>query len=367
MEPTRAQRLIAECKKAGVDCVAIMPGANLNYLAEVTFRLSERPTLAFVSAHTPPVAVVPAFEVTRFTAGPATRDWQVFAWTDETGPAEAFAGAAQALGLAGQTLAVEENTLRVAELRWLERSAPGLRLTAAEPLLSSLRIRKDAAELAKMRQAVAITEAALEAVLTGFRPGMTERVITNRLIMELRERGAEGLAFEPAVLAGPNSALPHGEPGDRPVVPGDLLLMDFGVTIRGYASDITRTVAIGEISPQLREIYAVVKAANEAGRAAARPGVEIQTVDQATRRVIVDAGYGAYFLHRTGHGLGLDVHEAPYACAGDTTQLEPGMTFTVEPGIYLPGQGGVRIEDDVVITPTGHESLTTFSRELRSL
>jgi Xaa-Pro dipeptidase len=186
-----------------------------------------------------------------------------------------------------------------------------------------------------------------------------------KLLIEMMHHGATSLPFEPIVLIGPRSALPHGAPGDRSVQPGDLLLFDFGVSVDGYASDITRTFAVGQLDDELRRAYDAVKRANEAGRKAARPGVEIQEVDRAARKVIADAGYGQYFTHRTGHGLGLEDHEPPFACEGDTTILEPGMTFTVEPGVYLPGKGGVRVEDDVVITQDGSESLTTFDRELR--
>ena len=143
-----------------------------------------------------------------------------------------------------------------------------------------------------------------------------------------------------------------------------------GASVGGYACDITRTFVVGGAlgaNDELRRVYDVVRRANEAGRQAARPGVEIQDVDRAARRVIAEAGYGAYFTHRTGHGLGLEGHEPPFACQGDTTILEPGMTFTVEPGVYLPGQGGVRVEDDVVITADGCESLTTFDRELKAI
>jgi Xaa-Pro dipeptidase len=367
MDRQRIQRLAELMAAHAVDCVVVMPGANLQYLAEVPLRPSERPTLAFFSAHTKPAAVVPAFEVTRFTAGSTSIDWQLFPWSDETGPVAAFAAAATALRLAGKTLAIEETVLRVGELRLLEASAYDVHFTPAEPLLASLRIRKDTTEIAKMRQAVAITEGALEAILSKIRVGMSERLIADHLIAELRQRGAEALAFEPTVVSGPNSALPHGEPSHRTLNAGDLLLLDFGVTVGGYASDITRTVAFGEIGADLRGVYEVVRRANEAGRAAARPGNEIQEVDRAARKVIVDAGYGQYFMHRAGHGLGLDIHEPPFAREGDTTVLEPGMTFTVEPGIYLPGKGGVRIEDDLVITLTGNESLTTFDRELKVL
>jgi len=368
---SRIQQLIESAAKRGVDCVAVMPGANTLYLTGLPFHLMERATVAFFPVHGRPALVLPALEATKPAAGPVKIDWQLFPWPDEEGPAAAFTAASNALALPGKTLAVEELVMRVRELRLIEASAPGVRFADAGPLLASLRMRKDEVEIARMWQAVAITEAALETTLAKIRVGMTEREIANELLLEMLRGGAESWPFEPIVLAGPNSALPHGAPGDRRLQSGDLLLFDFGVSVSGYASDITRTFAVGgprsagEVGDELRRAYDVVKCANEAGRKAARPGIEIQEVDRAARKVIADAGLGEYFTHRTGHGLGLEAHEPPFACEGDTTILEPGMTFTVEPGVYLPGKGGVRVEDDVVITADGCESLTTFDRELR--
>jgi Xaa-Pro dipeptidase len=342
-----------------------MPGANMLYLTGLPFHLMERATVAFFPAQGQPAFVLAALEATKPASGPVVIDWQLFPWTDEEGPVNAFAGASQALNLSGKTLAVEELVMRVRELRLIEASAPGLRFADAGSLAATLRMHKDGDEIAKMKQAVAITEAALDAVLSKIHIGVTEREIANELLLEMMRSGAEGLPFEPIVLSGPKSALPHGAPGDRRVQAGDILLFDFGVNVGGYASDITRTFAVGHVDDELRRVYDVVKRANEAGRLAARPGVEIQAVDRAARKVIVDAGYGQYFTHRTGHGLGLEGHEPPFACEGEATILEPGMTFTVEPGIYLPGKGGVRVEDDVVVTTNGSESLTNYPRELR--
>jgi Xaa-Pro dipeptidase len=365
MSIQRIQQLIESAAKRGVDCVAVMPGANMLYLTSLPFHLMERATVAFFPVIGKPAFVLPALEATKPASGPVAIDWQLFPWSDEEGPKEAFAAASQSRALSGKTLAVEELVMRVRELRLIEASAPGVHFADAGPLIAGLRMRKDEAEIAKMKQAVAITEAALAATLEGVSVGMTEREIANALLLEMLRRGAENLPFEPIVLTGPRSALPHGAPGDRRLESGDLLLFDFGVSVGGYASDITRTFAVSSVDDELQHVYDVVKRANEAGRKAARPGIEIQEVDRAARKVIVDAGYGQYFTHRTGHGLGLEGHEPPFACEGDTTILEPGMTFTVEPGVYLPGKGGVRVEDDVVITQDGCESLTTFDRELR--
>jgi Xaa-Pro aminopeptidase len=221
--------------------------------------------------------------------------------------------------------------------------------------------------LAKMRRAVEVAEAALSDTLEKVHAGMTEKEIAAELQVACLRYGAEGAPFEPIVLAGARSALPHGAPSDRPIRSGQLLLFDFGVTVGGYASDITRTFALDEVDDELKKIYDIVLKANEAGRAAAKPGVEAQEVDRAARKVINEAGYREFLTHRVGHGLGLAGHEAPFACEGDTTVLEPGMVLTVEPGIYLPNKGGVRIEDDIVITAEGCESLTSFDRALRVL
>ena len=228
-------------------------------------------------------------------------------------------------------------------------------------------MRKDEREVAEMRRAITITEAALQATMRQVEVLMTEQEVAALLKIEMLRAGGEGMSFPPIVVAGPNSASPHATPSDRPILSGDTIVVDCGVTVGGYAADITRTFAIGALVPEMAGIYEVVRAANAAGRRAVRPGVSAEEVDWAARAVIEDAGYGEYFMHRTGHGLGLEVHEPPYIVAGNERTLEPGMIFTVEPGIYLPGQGGVRIEDDVLVTPDGAESLTTFPREFISL
>jgi Xaa-Pro dipeptidase len=368
MTQERINKLIATAKNHGIDCVAVMPGANMAYLTGLSFHLSERSTLALFPTTGDPALVLPALEAAKPEAGPVAIDWRLFPWTDEEGPANAFKQACEALGLSNQTLAVEELTMRVKELKLLKANTTGVKLAAAEPLLADLRMRKDESELASMRRAVEITEAALTDTLEKVRTGMTEKDVAGELQVACLRYGAESLPFEPIVLVGANTALPHGRPGTKVVRGNQLLLFDFGVSVNGYASDITRTFAVGEIEDEeLKRIYKIVQDANEAGRAATRPGVQIQEIDRAARKVINEAGYKENFTHRLGHGLGLDVHEGPYAREGDTTVLEPGMVFTVEPGIYIPGKGGVRIEDDVVVTADGCESLTTFDRQLRVL
>ncbi|MGD9100744.1 MAG: Xaa-Pro peptidase family protein [Anaerolineae bacterium] len=358
---SRIQRL----DTTGVDCIALVPGPNMVYLTGLHFHLSERPIIAFFPASGQPALLVPALEAIKTEHAPHPIDWQIFAYSDEDGPDAACARACAALNLSGKRLAVERLTMRVLELSMVQRDAPGLQIIAAEPLLADLRMCKDAGELAHMRRAATIAQEALTHTLQAVRPGMTEQEIAAELMVNLLRGGSEAPAFAPAVQSGPNSASPHAGPGSRRLEPGDLLLIDFGATVQGYASDITRTFAIGGLEPELTQVHETVQAANAAGRAAAGPDVPCQEVDRAARRVIEEAGYGPYFIHRTGHGLGLEIHEPPYIIEGNARRLQAGMTFTVEPGIYLPGRGGVRVEDDVVITEEGCESLTSFERGLQ--
>ncbi len=364
----RIEKLKTTARAEGFDCMAVMPGANIVYLTGLHFHLMERPTLALIPVGDErPALVLGALEATKPAAGPIQIDWQLFTFADGADPALAYNAAAQALNLAGKRIGVEALTLRVKELRLLEAAAPGARLEDADPIFSRLRMVKDADEIAAMRRAVRITEDALGRTLDRFSQGMTEKEVAAELLVNLLRGGAESLPFEPIVVAGPNSALPHARPGDRPAQRGDLLLFDFGVTVDGYASDITRTFAVGGIDAKLEQVYDLVLKANETGRRTAGPGVSGQAIDRAARKVIVDGGYGEQFTHRTGHGLGMDGHEPPYVVEGNTVPFEPGNVVTIEPGIYLPGRGGVRIEDDVVITADGAESLTTFPRELMTI
>ena len=217
-----------------------------------------------------------------------------------------------------------------------------------------------------MRRAVEIAQDALEATIPSFKIEMTEKALAGELVIQLLRHGSDPeLPFAPIVSSGPNAANPHASPGDRKLQPGDLLVIDWGAAYEGYISDLTRTFAVGEVAEEYRKIHKLVQEANAAGRAAAKPGVPCAAVDKAARDVIDRSGYGEYFTHRTGHGIGMEGHEEPYMRGDNMQILEPGMAFTVEPGIYLPGRNGVRIEDNVVITENGAEVLSDMPRELR--
>ena len=254
------------------------------------------------------------------------------------------------------------------ELDYLKGAAPSLDLVSAQDLISRMRMIKDDSEIDRMSEAARIAECALAAILSSFKPGVTEKEIASRLVGRLLQSGSDPeLPFFPIVSFGENAANPHALPGDRALREGDLVLIDWGAGYEGYCSDITRVFEVGDIHPELEKIAQFVKEANAAGRAAVKPGVLASDVDQATRKVISDAGYGEFFIHRTGHGLGREAHEEPYISAFDNTALLPGMTFTIEPGIYLPNRGGVRIEDDILVTEDGCRSLTGQTRDLTQL
>lgn len=358
-----AKRQAGVRERAGVDAVLLVPGANLRYFTSLDFGLSERPILAFLDAEGLAL-VLPELEVPQLEAHPGL-SLRIFSWSDEAGYVGAFRAALTQLSLADRTVGIDSMTMRAGEYLALLEAAPGLRVRRAEGHLMAVRARKEPGELGAIREAVALSERALGRLLSELRAGQSEQEIAARLGDLLKAEGSEGDAFAPLVQSGPNSALPHGGPSARSLGAGEPLLIDFGGRKGGYPADITRTVFLGDPQPELARIFEVVSEANRAAVAAVGPGVAMQEIDRAARRVITAAGYGESFIHRTGHGLGLEVHESvPQLAEGVTTPLEPGMVLTIEPGIYLPGVGGVRLEDDVVVSETGAEVLTRLPHRL---
>ena len=247
----------------------------------------------------------------------------------------------------------------------LRKAAKSTRLVKAGPVVNELRICKDKADLKVLDEAIRIAQDAFKAMRRSIRIGQTEQELSARLEYEMLKRGATGPSFPTIVAEGPNAALPHAHPGQRRVKKGSAILFDWGARYRFYCSDLTRMVFVGTIPPKIRKIYGIVLAAQQKAIAAIRPGVRGFDVDAVARNHIKKAGYGKYFGHGTGHGLGLDIHEAPAVSFRSKKEtLEPGMVVTVEPGIYLPGVGGVRIEDDVLVTADGCRVLTSLSSDL---
>ena len=367
MSNKRLSKLFSLLEDARLDAVALNPGPSLTYLAGLHFHLSERPTVLLAARGAAPVLILPDLE--RIKASLSCIPLECFSYNDDPATWQAaFNKAIQTLQLNHARIGVEPTRLRVLELDYMKAALPDAQFIPAQSPLGALRIHKDSAEIESMQAAARIAQQALLATLPYIKTGLTEREMAAELTVQLLRAGSQPeLPFTPIVASGPNSANPHATPSERRLQSGDLLLFDWGASANDYCSDITRTFAIGKADPEMEKIARVVLQANQAGFAAAAPGAPVSAVDQAARAVIDAAGYGAFFTHRTGHGLGMEGHEAPYIYAENQTLLQAGMTFTIEPGIYLPGRGGVRIEDDVVITENGAERLTDLPRELRTL
>ncbi len=365
MTIARLEKFKTAIDNGGLQAVALNPGPTLTYLTGVAFHLMERPVVLLVAPGADPALVLPELEsrkveqipypVQAFPYGEDPSEWE-----------QAFRTAVQALSLNGQHIGVEPRQMRLLEFGFVRAGAPEAEFPDASQILAGLRLRKEAGEIAAMRRAVEIAQSALETSLPLVRIGMTERELAAELVMQLLRHGSEPeLPFSPIVSGGPNSANPHASPTARKLEAGDLLLIDWGAGADGYISDLTRTFVIGEVGAEVAQIHRIVQDANAAGRAAGGPGVACAEVDRAARAVIEAAGYGEYFTHRTGHGIGMEAHEEPYMRGDNQQILEPGMAYTVEPGIYLPGRNGVRIEDDMIVTESGAESLSDMPRELR--
>ena len=346
----------------GADAVVLVPGPNFTRLFNKSFMSHERPLVIVIPQDGAPAAVVPNLELGSFAL--INFEGEVFDWRDQTGYADAFASLAAHLQVG--RIAVEGQVMRVFVDQAFRRAYPGLDVIDAEREISALRLHKTAAEIESLERAIEISEAALTDVLDSVRVGQTEKEIESRLVSALFSHGAEGLSFAPIVAAGDNSARPHAKARtDYAVREGDALLFDFGAMAGGMCADITRTVFVGHVSDEGREVYETVLAANEAGHRATRPGATAHDVDDAATTVLEGSRFADRIRHKTGHGLGREVHEAPYIMRGNHQVLEPGMVLTNEPGLYELGNFGVRIEDDVVVTAEGSRCLTTFPKELK--
>jgi Xaa-Pro dipeptidase len=364
---SRLDKLTASLRSSGLSAVALNPGPTLTYLTGVAFHLMERPVVLLVTADNDPVLILPELELPKLDLF----SYKVQAFSYGENPAEwgnVFRKAAQSLGLDGKRIGVEPRQMRLLEFSHVKAGAPEADYPDASDVLAGLRLRKDKAEVDAMRKAVHIAQDALKATIPLIKIGMTEREVASELLMQLFRQGSEPeLPFAPIVSSGPNSANPHASPSERKLQAGDLLVVDWGAAYGGYISDLTRTFAIGQVDAEYTKIHKIVQDANAAGRAAAGPGVPCANVDKAARDVIEAAGYGKYFTHRTGHGIGMEAHEDPYMRGDNMQLLEPGMAFTVEPGIYLTNRNGVRIEDNVVVTETGADVLSNLPREIQVL
>jgi Xaa-Pro dipeptidase len=328
------------------------PGENLYYFMGWRFGRSERLVAAFVPASGQPLVLGPAFEEPLLRQASGLE--KVYTWQEHESPYEEFAKIIGDQGRRTSTMAIEPTT-RYFVAEGLSRALPQMKFVNGETVCSAQRMIKSEKEIALLRLSNDATEACIRQTWTQIKSDMSEREAAKLL---QQNYAALGLSGGGLVQFGPSSAIPHGGASPRSLQPNDIVLMDCGTKVQGYTSDVTRTTVFGTPSSRHEEIWRVVHQAQSAGIAAARPGVTCESVDAAARQVIEAAGYGKYFVHRLGHGIGLEGHEAPYFAGNNKTILQPGMTFTVEPGIYIQGEFGVRLEDDIVITEDGCELLT---------
>jgi Xaa-Pro aminopeptidase len=351
----RLQTLMAELD---VDAVVLSVGADLPYLTGYEAMESERLTALVVGAVGDPVLIVPELEAPRVAPGP----FHIRAWGELEDPIRLVASTVAKPG----TVAVGDHMWSVF-LVGLQKVWTDVSWVPASQITSRLRVRKEPAEIDLLRLAAHSIDRVMARIPDEVPfAGRTETEVARDLERLTVAEGHDTAEFT-IVASGPNGASPHHHPGERVIESGDLVVCDYGGRWNGYYSDSTRTFVVGEPGPQQKEIHEVVLEANEAGRASVAPGVTCQEVDRVTRRVITEAGLGDHFIHRTGHGIGLEVHEHPYVVEGNETALEAGMVFSVEPGVYLAGRFGVRIEDIVVCTDTGVDSLNRASRGLFSV
>jgi Xaa-Pro aminopeptidase len=354
----RLRRAQAEMAQQNIDLFVVGASADLRYLIGYEGHESERMSVLVLPRDGAPHYVVPGLEAPLLDE---QRDLlQIVSWEETEDPAAKVAAVAGAAGLG--TIAAGDELWSVFTLR-LQRAMPRARWTEGGQLLRPLRMIKDEREIELLAEAARRTDESWEEFLTLSITGLTEWDVRDRLMGLLAERGLQPVFCN--VGSGPNGASPHQTASDRVIGPGDAVVCDWGGTLEGYKSDVTRTAHVGEPSPEFVRAYEAVLAANQAAFEAVRPGVPCQEIDRAARRLLTDAGYGDAFIHRTGHGLGLSLHEEPYLVEGNALPLAEGMVFSDEPGVYFPGQFGIRIEDTVVCTAEGGRRLNEATRELR--
>jgi Xaa-Pro aminopeptidase len=357
----RVRRVAQAAQDAGLAGLLLSPGPDLIYLTGYApVAITERITMLVVSAaDAEATMIVPKLERPDAENAPGASMLQIRDWTDGQDPYEATAKLLTATGRYGVS-----DSAWAMHLLGLQAQLPRSSYVSMTTALPMLRAVKDADEIGRLAAAGAAADRSYEGIVEVRFAGRSETEVAADLADLLRQFGHSQVDFT-VVGSGPNGANPHHEVGERVIQDGDMVVLDFGGLKHGYGSDTTRTVHVGEPTEEERQVHAIVRQAQQAGFEAVRPGIECQEIDRVPRAVIAEAGYGDYFIHRTGHGIGLTTHEPPYMVEGETHLLQPGMCFSIEPGIYLPDRFGVRIEDIVTVTPDGGRRLNQTSREMR--
>jgi Xaa-Pro aminopeptidase len=354
----RLAALRERMRNTGTDLVAVGPGSSMQWILGFHPHPDERPCLLLVGPEKE-AFLMPALNA---EGSRAETDIAFHSWSDDQGPDAALREALAAVAATGAKLVALDETMRADFALLLLGALPEAQYAFLADTVGALRMRKDAGEFATLKMNAGIADRAMKSAFAAIKPGMTETELANIVKSRFGSEGASPAFW--IVGAGPNGAFPHHHSGERKLQEGDAVVIDIGGRKNGYPSDITRMAAVGRPPEGYGQIHTIVEKAVQAALKAARPGAKAKEVDAAARRVIADAGYGEYFVHRTGHGMGVDGHEPPYITATSETVLEEGMVFSIEPGIYIPGRFGLRLEEIVILREDGPEVLSSLPRDL---
>ena len=356
---TKLKNLRSAMTKHNLDLLALGPSSHMQWLLGFHPHGDERPCLLLIT----PTTETFLMPVLNAEGTRESTDISFHTWSDDVGPSEALTDALKAIGAENTKQVALDETMRADFALLLLDQLPNATHTFTDSTLGALRMRKDQQEYEKLKLNAGIADKAMETVFSSLKVGMTELEVADIIDASFAEQGAKRLFA--IVGAAKNGAFPHHQTGSTKIQAGDALVIDIGATIEGYPSDITRAAVMGAASEKYLKVHAIVDAAVNAALEVIRPGVIAKDVDAAARKVITDAGYGEYFVHRTGHGLGLEIHEPPYITSTSDSVLDEGMVFSVEPGIYLPGKFGIRLEEIVIVRADGPEILSELPRYAR--
>jgi len=347
--------------KNNIDVIMISPSVDLEFLTNFSPTICERFQAFFLLSNGEYFHISPQLylEEAEKYLGSST---DIFMWKDSDIFIDAISVASQKYHLNGKTIAIN-NTIRGIDLIDIEEIL-NAKFVNGHNILENLRVIKDKYEIEKLRESAKIADKVMGEIIDYISPGITEENLAKKIEELFMQKGADGLAFKPSVISGPNSSKPHYRENSRIIEEKDIIILDMGCKYKSYCSDTSRTVFVGGITDEQKKVYGIILRANEAGEKMAKQGVIAEDVDKASRDIIEGEGYGQYFLNRTGHGIGISVHEAPYIRTGNKQILKKGMAFSVEPGIYMQNKFGMRIEDIVVIGANGPEVLNNFTKEI---
>ena len=361
---SRLNKLRESMRNENLKGTILFPSSNQYYMTGFKTHAGERLLLTVIPTEGEAFFIAPKLYESQIKKESTIKE--IITWTDDENPYEILKDIMKDENLVEGKMAVDD-TLPAGWLLNILNILPNIDFTPVGNRINDLRLTKSQEEIEKIRKSSKIVDEVVGVLKESLKPGMTEIEVAALMEFEMRKRGSEGPSFETIVGSGPNSALPHYNAGGRVLESNEFVVLDFGAIYEGYCSDTTRTLCIGEPTDKMKEVYNIVKEAQEIGAKTVKPGIKAKEVDKAVRDHITKKGYGEYFTHRTGHGLGLEVHEEPYISGVGETELKPGMVFSIEPGIYIEGEFGVRIEDIVVVTEDGCESFNNSSKELTTV